>query len=192
MDENLVNHIWQHPDDPRREQLADYMRDRVTEVKGRADKRLAQRRLANDGQGCTYWTSSQEMQEGTKKPEGRRQWRYEVVDSCWVKRRDLPEVAPFLYIGADLYFGAGWEIQIFGTQRFNGVPDPPNRLQGWLERNGIETHPTELAGVGTLNMDNLLAYGQVLGRDENPGWVAQQFCDLIERVDFAHRNPRPQ
>lgn len=185
VDEHLFKFIKGHADDLRClsvqvEGLKDKMRRRTKAVKDEAEK------LLNGRHKCIFWDWRQEaMKEIRRPPLPSRKWGRLLFDSCSVKLQ-IPDVAPFVYMQAALYFGAGWEIQVFATTTAAGLPQQPDRLRNWLASKGIETRPSDL-------MENLLAYGDSFREEENDlQKVGKQFCDFIDKVDQALANARPQ
>ena len=175
VDEDLVKFVraLEHPDDwrdllVRVEKSVRSMQARTQDVTDDANEHLEGRHKCA---GWRWWG-----QEAKKKEQLQRKWRFCLFDSCCV-RLEKTGVAPYVYVQAALYFGAGWEIQTFATNTVAGLPQPPSGLKQWLEDKGIqEIRNSEL-------LEKVLAYRDILPENEDPGKVAKRFCELIDIVD---------
>ena len=147
-------------------ELASEMNRKIEQIKRCSETLLRQR-----GKKCGRWGWKDERKLWKERlPFGQlqRRWKNVLFYSCFIEVRIWPKSRTF--IQAAIYFGEGWETQIF-EERPHRLGDPPTRLKKWLKRHGIETTDALL--------ENLLAHGEVLSWETDAQTVAEQFCELV-------------
>ena len=170
VDKDFLDFFMAHPEDMR-DLLVRVEKLRIEMEQGVKASREDPGRLL--GEKPKFWHFTDEL----RRPPGQiyREWKYLLFYSYWIDRK-IPSILHHVYIGAGLFLGKGWEVQLAEGSPNGRIWEPTN-LSAWLLKHGIKTHRSEL-------MTNFLAYGDILPQvPESRAATAALFSQLIGAVN---------